>query len=356
MVALTVQPTDILRSVTSAIADAARATGSGFDYLLKTAVRESSLDPNAKANTSTATGLFQFINSTWLQTVKEEGPRLGLAAEASAIEKTADGRYVVRDAATREKILGLRNDPKVAALVAGAFTNRNAAILQQAIGRAPTGGELYIAHFMGPGGATKLISAAATTPNANAAQLFPDAAAANRPIFYDKAGQPRSVAQVYANLVAKHEQTTPAALPAQATVPVPAALSPAAVTSVTPTQAPYVAPRFTRDTTRPVYGLFSSDGGDTPVSPFVRDLWGKPAKIQPDRTQVASLEAPATPNAVPAATALAPTALPLRSFPFAAAPPARVTQTLNTALPKAAPRASGPPLELSAFRDVPPSR
>lgn len=48
-----------------------------FDYLLRTAIRKSSLSPDAKARTSSVTGLFQFLDSTWLQVMKEEGSRLG---------------------------------------------------------------------------------------------------------------------------------------------------------------------------------------------------------------------------------------------------------------------------------------
>src|SRR6476646_11882530 len=58
--------TDIATRVTGAIRDAARVTGAGFEYLLNTALRESNLNPSAKAKSSSATGLFQFIDQTWL--------------------------------------------------------------------------------------------------------------------------------------------------------------------------------------------------------------------------------------------------------------------------------------------------
>jgi hypothetical protein len=63
--------------VTTAIRSASRATGANFDYLLNTAIRESSLDPKAQARTSSARGLYQFIESTWLTMIKEEGPKFG---------------------------------------------------------------------------------------------------------------------------------------------------------------------------------------------------------------------------------------------------------------------------------------
>jgi len=61
-----------------AFQSASNSTGTSFDYLVKTAARESSFNPSAKAKTSSATGLFQFIESTWLETMKEAGPRHGL--------------------------------------------------------------------------------------------------------------------------------------------------------------------------------------------------------------------------------------------------------------------------------------
>ena len=94
--------------VVNAIRDGAERSGAGFDYLLKTAQRESALDPDAKAKTSSATGLFQFIEQTWLSMVKQEGPKQGLSDYANAISADESGRLSVPDAATREKILQLQ--------------------------------------------------------------------------------------------------------------------------------------------------------------------------------------------------------------------------------------------------------
>ena len=130
---------------------------------------------------------------------------MGLGKYADAITKNADGRYEVADPAARNSIMQLRSDPSTSAMMAGAFTRANSDQLQNAIGRKPTEGELYIAHFLGPDGAGKLINAADTQPNANAAKMFPQAAAANQSIFYDKSGQARSAADVYAKLSGKFE-------------------------------------------------------------------------------------------------------------------------------------------------------
>jgi len=199
--------TDIATRVTGAIRDAARATGAGFEYLLNTAIRESNLNPNAKAKSSSATGLFQFIDQTWLGTMKQSGASLGYGKQADAISRTSSGRYVVNDPAMRNEIFALRKDPTANSLMAGAFANSNAKVLTERLGRKPTDGELYMAHFLGASGASRFIRAAEVNPNAKAAAFFPRAANANASIFYEKGGQARSLKQVYAGLVSRHNVT-----------------------------------------------------------------------------------------------------------------------------------------------------
>jgi hypothetical protein len=191
--------------IAGAIRDAAQTTGTSFEYLLTTAQIESNLNPAAQATTSSAKGLYQFIEQTWLATLKQAGPALGLANYAAAIGQGADGRYEVPDPAARAAVMRLRSDPAASAMVAGAFTRSNEARLAAALGRAPSQGELYIAHFLGPDGAAKLIGASTSQPQASAAAMFPAAAAANRSIFYDRAGSPRSAAAVYAKLTGRYE-------------------------------------------------------------------------------------------------------------------------------------------------------
>lgn len=135
--------------ITGAIRDAAKATGTSFDYLLKTALRESNLNPAAKASTSSATGLFQFIDQTWLGTLKRDGAALGYGQYADAVVQTQSGRFVVPDATQRQAVMNLRTDPVAASAMAGAFTERNAALLHNKLGREATDGALYIAQFLG---------------------------------------------------------------------------------------------------------------------------------------------------------------------------------------------------------------
>jgi len=199
----------IINRIEQAFKTASSSTGTPFDYLLKTAVRESNLNAAAKAPTSSAAGLFQFIESTWLETMKEAGPGLGLQKYADHISKSASGKMTVDTPQMRAKILGMRHDPEVSAVMAGAFTRKNAAYLTEKLGRAPNQGELYIAHFLGAGGANKLISTAGADPNAIAAETFTAQAKANRGIFYKRDGEARTMSEVYANLVAKHGGGTP---------------------------------------------------------------------------------------------------------------------------------------------------
>ncbi len=118
----------------------------------------------------------------------------------------------------------LRNNPEISALMAGAFTQQNSEIVASHLGRKPSDGEPYIAHFLGPKGASELISLAENNPNARASKHFPRAARANKPIFYSR-GRSRTVAQVYKELVGDHVKQQ-----ALAAATVPVAANPAAVT------------------------------------------------------------------------------------------------------------------------------
>jgi len=251
--------------VASALKSASDATGVSFDYLMRTATRESNLDPSAKARNSSASGLFQFLDQTWLATIKSEGGRLGLSAEQQAISAGQGGQMVVSDPNARQRILALRNDPEVSAKVAGAFTQKNQQTLTERLGRAPSEGELYIAHFLGASGASDLIRLASEAPDAKAASNFPDAAAANRPIFYDRGGRARSAAEVYSVLVQGQS-----AVPAQAPVELASAASDAPLPSSNdPIGTAY---RAKAEPSKPIFGLFRGDAGG-PVAQPILNAW-----------------------------------------------------------------------------------
>ncbi|MFC7290018.1 transglycosylase SLT domain-containing protein [Hirschia litorea] len=196
----------------AAIRVAAKETGADFSYLLKTAKRESGMDPTAKATTSSATGLFQFTDDTWLRMIDRYGAKYGLDDAANSVQIGA-GRAVVADPKDKSEILAMREDPVMASRMAGELANENATILRRGIGREPTSKELYVAHFMGPSGAVELINAVQQGSTQKAEDLFPAAARANRAIFNERSGQARSVAGVYAHLTggqAPQAENTPA--------------------------------------------------------------------------------------------------------------------------------------------------
>jgi len=267
--------------ISGAIRDAARATGASFEYLLTAARMESNLNPAAQATSSSATGLYQFIDQTWLATIKSAGPAHGYKQYADAITVGADGRYEVPDPNMRAAIMRLRNDPAVSATMAGAFTQTNATQLSSALGRQPSEGELYIAHFLGPDGAVKLINAVNSQPNASAAQMFPQAAAANAGIFLNKSGQPRSVSEVYSALTGRFEMARamafgPALHGTQAAPPDPAGVTRVyAEANARPLANPVPVPAVPPDD-RPLFQSMFSDRGNRAVAQTVSSLWRSP--------------------------------------------------------------------------------
>ncbi|WP_260925000.1 lytic transglycosylase domain-containing protein [Novosphingobium sp. 9] len=175
--------------VRSAIARAAQATGVDFNYLMAQAKLESGLDPQAKAGTSSAAGLYQFTSGTWLGVLGRHGDEHGLGAAAAATGNPA----------MRQQLLQLRYDPEASASMAAELAVENKACLSATLGREPDNAELYLAHFMGQAGATRFLSALNANPGQSAPSLFPREAASNRAIFFD-GGAPRTLGGVMALL------------------------------------------------------------------------------------------------------------------------------------------------------------
>jgi hypothetical protein len=196
--------------ITQAIKTAANRTGVDFAYLLNKASQESGFDPNAKASTSSATGLFQFTQQTWLQMVKSNGTQFGLSQYADHIQVT-NGVASVSDPSWRQAILALRKDPTVSAEMAGSLDKANLGTLQNNVGGSIGPTDLYLAHFLGAGGASEFLNTLKTNPSASAASILPEAAASNPSVFYGANGQPRTVAQIYQHFAQKfdHAPTIP---------------------------------------------------------------------------------------------------------------------------------------------------
>lgn len=198
--AVTAVSPPVRADVHAAISRAAQATGVDFSYLLAQARIESSLNPGARAGTSSAAGLYQFTGGTWVTTLGRHGAEHGLGWAQQAIESGA-----LANPALRAEVMALRFDPQASAAMAAELASDNGEALRGVLGRAPDAAELYLAHFLGEKGATRFLTALQADPGQSAAALLPKAAGANRAIFYAGRGTPRSVGAVMAVLRGKVE-------------------------------------------------------------------------------------------------------------------------------------------------------
>ncbi len=170
-------------NVTSAIKQASARTGVDFAYLMQQAKVESSFKPDAKAKTSSASGLYQFIKSTWM----------------NMVDKYAEKHGIDTAGKSETEILEMRNDPKIASKMAAEFARENKEFLDTNWGGKVGSTELYMAHFMGAGGAAAFLNARDENGSKTAAYLFPAAAKANKNVFYDSAtGRAKTLDEVYA--------------------------------------------------------------------------------------------------------------------------------------------------------------
>ncbi len=193
-------------SILNAIKNAAQRTGVDFSYLVNKASQESGFDPNAKASTSSATGLYQFTKQTWLTMIKKYGDQYGLSKYADHISVDSAGQAHVKDPTWKQAILNLRNDPQASALMAGELDKENSAALQDNVGGKIGSTELYLAHFLGAGGASEFLNNLRSNPKTKAADVLPNAASANNSVFYNADGSAKTLAQVYKHFAQKFDQ------------------------------------------------------------------------------------------------------------------------------------------------------
>ncbi len=179
--------------VTNAIHKASIKTGVDFSYLMQQAAAESSFDAKAKASTSSASGLYQFIEKTWLNTVKKHGQKHGL----EYLTKYIDDNGNISDKNIKKQILDLRNNPEIASTMAAEFASDNKEILEKNGVKNIGATELYFAHFLGAKGASKFLLARQNNPEISGAEIFPTAAKANKNVFFDKNGNQRTVNEIY---------------------------------------------------------------------------------------------------------------------------------------------------------------
>lgn len=132
---------------------------------------------------SSATGVGQFTEGTWLGLMKDGSTAAKLGVDVSGM--------------TDQQILDLRKNVDVSVGAIAALAARDRGTIEGALGRPVNDAELYMSHFLGAGGAITLLKMNEQQPDASAAALMPAAAAANRNVFYDKSGKALTVGQVY---------------------------------------------------------------------------------------------------------------------------------------------------------------
>jgi hypothetical protein len=168
-------------------------------YLMALADKESNFAPGARAQASSAAGLYQFTEATWLETVKRVGARYGLEHDADQI-KMVSGRPVVSDPAVLKEILDRRHNPTIAAIMAAEKANYDKEKIERQLGRKLNHTEAYIAHLLGTGAAIQFLKLMEEAPNSSAADAFPKAAPGNPGLFYKKTASGRqalTISQMY---------------------------------------------------------------------------------------------------------------------------------------------------------------
>ena len=191
---------NIRRDVLAAIRLGSIRTGVDFSFLMEVARIESNFNPAARAPRSTATGLFQFRDHAWLESIRTFGADYGLQDYASRVELIDSADYtqeqIVRDPLQLE-VLALRLNPRLSTLMMAQSIKRNLQSLSERTGQEPGRTELYLAHFLGTDSAVVFLDKLNQDPSAIAADLFPQEAELNPGVFLNLSQQPRSVGDVY---------------------------------------------------------------------------------------------------------------------------------------------------------------
>ena len=227
--------------IVHSIRRASETSSADFGLLMAQAAQESSFHSEAKSATSSAAGLFQFVDSTWLDMVRRFGAKYGIGELAQQVIQSSAGKAVVNDAATRKRILDLRQDPSLASALAGEYAKLNESEIARALGHGLQRADLYMAHFLGASGAATFLKAVETKGGTVAAELLPEAAAANRGVFYDaQTGKARTVAEIYRSFASKIEKEATAwsgaVAPEVATRPETAAIADAMTAPIAPSK------------------------------------------------------------------------------------------------------------------------
>lgn len=164
--------------VKNAIMSIAEKAGADPTQMAVLAAVESSLNPNARAQGTTASGAFQFTEKTWNGQMKAHARKLGLDPNTPP------------------------TDLKASTLLASEYMKSNMKVIRS-VRPNPNMTDMYLAHFLGAEGARKFLSA---SPDTIAAKLLPDAADKNQALFYHS-GRALTVAELYSKIDAKLTKT-----------------------------------------------------------------------------------------------------------------------------------------------------
>ncbi|WP_142847906.1 transglycosylase SLT domain-containing protein [Telmatospirillum sp. J64-1] len=322
--AFTVAGHTIPAPVVDSIRRASEKTGVSFSFLMAQASRESAFRPTAQNSKSTAAGLFQFTAGTWLELVHRHGQAHGLGEASAKIRRSADGRLHVDDPQARRDILNLRRDPELAAVMAAEYARDNRAHLERNLQRQVGWADLYLAHFLGPGGALRMLKAHASDDSQLAADLLPEAARSNPQVFFarmEEERSARSVANVYESLSARIERPMRqfAALKQELGIGVP---PPPGVKPETPAPAPVMMAQAQPPAAEP-----PPIPQAKPTAPVMMAAVPEP---KPDAPVLVATAPPAKPEA-PVLVATAPPPKPDMPVLIATAPPPKPEQPVMTA-------------------------
>lgn len=212
----------LLPEIESSIRAASQRTGIDFGFLVAQAGIESGFRAGVRAQESSAAGLFQFTNATWLRVMREYGAQHGYGALAKQIKHHANGTVSVADKATERRILDLRRNVPLAAMMAAEYAKENGRRIETALGRPAAPADLHLAHLLGPNGAVRFLRAQESDGEQSAANIVPAAARRNPALFYAHGTHaPISVAAVYRRIqqqlaVPMQDAALPAGQPARA--------------------------------------------------------------------------------------------------------------------------------------------
>lgn len=146
-----------------------RTTGVPTTYARALFAQEGGDNTEAANPRSTARGLTQFIEGTWLQMMREYGPRYGLPQSlANQIEQKPNGAWRARTREAHDQLMELRFSPEWNAVMSGHYANQEHGDMVRRAGRPVSIEETYLAHFMNGDVAGQWVRAVGNQPQTNA--------------------------------------------------------------------------------------------------------------------------------------------------------------------------------------------